>query len=106
MWGSVLGCGGGEGRCGRGIGSVEGGKGDVGCEEIWREVWESVWSDYKGCGKCVGVWGEMEGEVWGGVGKGKGKCGERCGVWTSVGKGVLGFSIPPLSLLISLFTSP
>ena len=54
MWrilGSVLGCGGGEGRCG-GCGEVLGrsGKGCWGVGEVKGDVG-------RGVGKCVGVWG-------------------------------------------------
>ena len=81
VWGSVLGCGRGEERCGerhgdvgRGAGSVEK---DVGkCVRVWerrRKAWGGMWvwgkcggvweNVEKVVGKCVGVWGKLR-DMW------------------------------------------
>ena len=68
VWGSVLGCGGGEERC-RGMEKCRGGGGrGVGkCVGVWGEVRRDVGKGVGICGggvkKCVGVWGEVKGDV-------------------------------------------
>ena len=68
MWGSVLGCGGGEGRCGER------------CEE---ERGDRGKGEYGGVGgsveKCTGVCGEIKKDVGRGVGmrRSGGRCGDK-----------------------------
>ena len=52
MWGSVLGCGGGEKSCEEMCWSVGGG---VGCLKMWEKVWGRELNVGRDVEKCVGV---------------------------------------------------
>ena len=52
MWGSVLGCGGGEKSCEE---MCWGAGGGVGCLKMWEKVWGRELGVGRGVGKCVVV---------------------------------------------------